>query len=60
MAQPLVGMFVEIGRGYREVEDMATTLAERDRASAPSPAPPQGLVFMQAHYAEDRVERRLG
>jgi len=60
MVRSLVGMFVEIGRGYREVEDMATTLAERDRASAPSPAPPQGLVFMQAHYAEDRVERRLG
>ena len=55
-----MGMFVEIGRGYREVEDMAITLAERSRASAPSPAPPQGLVFMQAHYTDDRVERRLG
>jgi len=50
MVRSLVGMFVEIGRGRRDVSDMAAALVARDRSAAPSPAPPQGLVLMEARY----------
>lgn len=52
MVRSLVGMFVEIGRGRRAVSDIAAALAARDRSAAPSPAPPQGLVLMEAHYPQ--------
>ena len=50
MVRSLVGMFVEIGRGRRRAVDMGLALRAMDRAAVPSPAPPQGLVFVQAHY----------
>ncbi len=53
MVRSLVGMFVEIGRGRRRAVDMGTALRALDRAAAPSPAPPQGLVLHHAHYHDD-------
>lgn len=53
MVRSLVGMFVEIGRGRRRAVDMGEALRALDRAAAPSPAPPQGLVLMKAHYHGD-------
>ena len=50
MVRSLVGMFVEIGRGRRRAVDMGVALRTGDRAAAPSPAPPHGLVLMEAHY----------
>ena len=52
MVRSLVGMFVEIGRGRRQAADMGTALRAEDRAVVPTPAPPQGLVLMRAHYHE--------
>lgn len=53
MVRSLVGMFVEIGRGRRRAVDMGEALRALSRDVVPSPAPPQGLVFMQAHYHDD-------
>ena len=50
MVRSLVGMFVEIGRGRRRAAELGDALRARDRAAVPSPAPPQGLVLMRAHY----------
>lgn len=50
MVRSLVGLFVEIGRGSRQAVDMGDALAAEDRATVGSPAPPQGLVFVKAHF----------
>ncbi|MEM9468163.1 MAG: tRNA pseudouridine(38-40) synthase TruA [Actinomycetota bacterium] len=50
MVRSLVGMFVEIGRGRRQAVEMGEALRALDRTAAPSPAPPQGLVLLKAHY----------
>lgn len=50
MVRSLVGMFVDIGRGRRQAADMGVALRAEDRTAVPSPAPPQGLVLMRAHY----------
>jgi tRNA pseudouridine38-40 synthase len=50
MVRSLVGMFTAIGLGRREVGDLMTVLDGKDRAVAPSPAPPTGLVLWEAHY----------
>ena len=53
MVRSLVGMFVEIGRGRRRAVEMGEALQALDRSAAPSPAPPQGLVLVKAHYHGD-------
>lgn len=50
MVRSLVGMFVEVGRGRRRAVDLGAALRAGDRAAAPSPAPPHGLVLTEAHY----------
>ncbi len=50
MVRSLVGMFVDVGRGRRRAVDMGEALAARERGTLPAPAPPQGLVFVKAHY----------
>jgi tRNA pseudouridine38-40 synthase len=50
MVRSLVGMFVAIGLGRREVGDFVAVLRGLDRSVAPSPAPPAGLVLWEAHY----------
>lgn len=50
MVRSLVGLFVEVGRGRRGIDDVAPALAATGRDAVPSPAPPQGLVFWRAQY----------
>jgi tRNA pseudouridine38-40 synthase len=50
MVRSLVGLFVDIGRGRRELDSVGFALAAADRASVPGPAPPHGLVLTRAHY----------
>jgi len=50
MVRSLVGMFVAVGLGRREVANVGEVLRSLDRAAAPSPAPPTGLVLWEAHY----------
>lgn len=50
MVRSLVGMYVAIGLGRREVSDFMAVLEGRDRSIAPSPAPPTGLVLWEAIY----------
>lgn len=52
MVRSLVGLFVEIGRGRRRAAEVGPALAARDRAAVPSPAPPHGLVLMEAQYVD--------
>lgn len=53
MVRSLVGMFIEIGRGRRRAVEMGDALRALDRTAVPSPAPPQGLVLMKAHYHDE-------
>lgn len=50
MVRSLVGMFVEIGRSRRDVDELGAALLTGERAS-PSPAPPHGLVLWAVHYS---------
>jgi len=52
MVRSLVGMFVEIGRMRRSLDDVAVALGSTGRDAVPSPAPARGLVFWRAHYDE--------
>jgi len=53
MVRNLVGTMVEIGRGARPPESMADILAARDRRSAGTMAPPQGLYLAAVGYDDD-------
>jgi tRNA pseudouridine38-40 synthase len=46
----LTGTLVEVGKGQRRAEDMATLLAARDRTRAGFTAPPQGLCLEKVWY----------
>ena len=50
MVRSLVGMFVAIGLGRREIGEFGEVLRGLDRGVAPGPAPPDGLVLWEAHY----------
>lgn len=57
MVRSLTGILVAVGLGRRAVDDVARVLEGRDRRAAPSPAPPQGLVLMEAHYDDTAPSR---
>jgi tRNA pseudouridine38-40 synthase len=50
MVRSLTGFLVEVGRGRRAADSVASVLAARDRSVVPSPAPPVGLVLWQVDY----------
>ncbi len=50
MVRNIVGTLVEIGRGRRPVEWMATVLESRDRQEAGPTAPAEGLILVSVAY----------
>jgi tRNA pseudouridine38-40 synthase len=50
MVRIIVGTLVDIGRGHRQVDDMAAILASRDRRQAGQTAPAQGLMLWKVQY----------
>jgi len=50
MVRIIVGTLIEIGLGEREVKDVQTVLAKKDRAFAGFTAPPQGLILKEVNY----------
>jgi tRNA pseudouridine38-40 synthase len=54
MVRSIVGFLVEVGRGRRRPDDVATALAAGDRAAAVQPSPPHGLCLWQVDYHGDQ------
>lgn len=50
MVRALVGTMIEVGRGYRPVEDFERILASKDRRKAGMAAPAKGLSLDQVTY----------
>jgi tRNA pseudouridine38-40 synthase len=50
MVRSIVGTMVDIGAGRRTPADMAEIVRARDRAAAPTVAPPHGLVLWEVGY----------
>ena len=50
MVRSLVALLVSVGLGRHKPSDVGAMIAARDRAQAPSPAPPHGLVLWAALY----------
>lgn len=50
MVRTVVGTLIEVGKGWRSVDDVATLLAARDRALTAPPAPPRGLCLVEVKY----------
>ena len=50
MVRAIVGTLFEIGYGKRDVEDMETVIAARDRRAAGESAPANGLFLTQISY----------
>ena len=51
MVRSIVCTLVEVGKGRRRPGDIPAILQARDREAAGSPAPAQGLVLHEVHYA---------
>lgn len=54
MVRSIVGTMVDVGLGKRTPGEMSAIVAARDRAAAPSVAPPQGLVLWSVGYDGER------
>ena len=50
MVRSLVALLVSVGLGRHKPSDVGAIIAARNRAAAPSPAPPHGLVLWAARY----------
>ena len=50
MVRAITGTLVEIGRGWRSAESMATLLDRGSRSEAGATAPPQGLFLVRVEY----------
>ena len=57
MVRSLVATLVEVGRGRRRAGDISWMLRARDRAVAPSPAPPHGLCLWSVAYPSGLAPR---
>ena len=58
MVRSIVGTLVEVGRGRRGADSIATTLKALDRSSAGPVAPPTGLVLWAVDYSGLRWDER--
>jgi tRNA pseudouridine38-40 synthase len=52
MVRALVGTMVEVGRGYRSVDDFKPIMDAKDRRRAGVAAPPHGLFLCAVNYEE--------
>ena len=50
MVRNIVGSLVDVGRGARDLQWLATVLANKDRRQAGATAPAHGLTLMQVDY----------
>jgi tRNA pseudouridine38-40 synthase len=50
MVRSITGLLVDVGRGRRAADDVATALAARDRHAVTSIAPPHGLCLWEVGY----------
>ena len=50
MVRAIVGTLVEIGRGWRQPEEMSALLTGATRAEAGATAPPHGLFLVSVDY----------
>lgn len=50
MVRALVGTMVEVGRGYRQLEEFRQILEAKDRRKAGVAAPAQGLFLVEVNY----------
>ena len=50
MVRSLVGTFVDVGRGFREADEIRDILAARDRSEAGPTAPPHGHFLSRVDY----------
>jgi tRNA pseudouridine38-40 synthase len=50
MVRALVGSMVDIGRGYRTVEEFSSILLKRDRSKVGTAAPARGLFLEEVRY----------
>ncbi len=58
MVRMLVGTMVDIGLGRRAVTDMDRLLSSGHNQDTSPPAPPEGLYFVRADYADDWFHER--
>jgi tRNA pseudouridine38-40 synthase len=50
MVRTIAGSLIEVGRGFRPIEDLVEALASGDRAKAGQTAKPHGLTLMRVDY----------
>ncbi len=60
MVRNLVGTFVEVGAGRREITSLPALIAAKDRSLAGATAPPQGLFLMDVVYGGNEHAGRNG
>lgn len=58
MVRAIVGTLVEIGQGKRDVSDLASIIAAKDRKRAGESAPAHGLYLTQVEYPKEIIHGR--
>ena len=56
MVRIIAGTLVEVGRGYKSVEDVVKALEGGLRKQAGITAPPQGLYLLNVIYPQDMIK----